>query len=277
MFSQSLGVLAQLRAGDTANAAAPIAYLRGLQTPNGSWPSLIPATGDADVDSTAMAVMALSLVPGDEAAQAVDRGLAWLAGKQETDGGFPGAAGNSTNSAALAVQGMTLRQAAYAGPIAKAVEFLADRQNGDGGFDVAASGQQGSDVRASTQALGGVTGISFGTLKRDLGATPPYPSGSPSPSPSASTSPSPSASTPPSASPSESASTSPSAAATSTTQLPSTESPVDSTAGPQDPDLAWTGTDVLGLVGPAVLLTVAGGAILVATRRRTATKPGRHQ
>ncbi|WP_446684981.1 prenyltransferase/squalene oxidase repeat-containing protein [Kitasatospora gansuensis] len=301
VFSQALGVMAQLRAGDTANAAAPIAYLRGLQASNGSWPSLIPATGDADVDSTAMAVMALSLVPGEEAAQAVDQGLAWLAGQQETDGGFPGAAGDSTNSAALAVQGMTLRQPTYAAQIAKAVEFLADRQNADGGFDVASSGQQGSDVRASTQALGGVTGISFGTLKRDLGTTPPNPSPSPSqspspspsqspsPSPSASQSPSPSPSASQSPSPSPSGSTSPSLSSSSpastsasvpvtssATQLPPGTSPVDGTAGPSDPDLAWTGTDVLGLVGPALLLTAAGGAVLVATRRRSAVN-GRHR
>ncbi|MER5868089.1 hypothetical protein [Kitasatospora sp. NPDC002040] len=48
-------------------------------------------------------------------------------------------------------------------------------------------------------------------------------------------------------------------------------------AGPSAPDLAWTGTDVLGLVGPALLLTVAGGGILVGARRRTTSKPGRHQ
>ncbi len=172
VFSQALGVMAQLRAGDSANAASAVAYLKGLQHADGSWPSLIPATGDSDVDSTAMAAMALALVPGEEAAQAVDKGIAWLAGRQLADGGFPGASGNSTNSAALAVQGMTLRHSAYAPRIAKALDSLAGQQNGDGGFNVASEGQQGSDVRASTQAVGGATGISFGTLRRDLGGTP---------------------------------------------------------------------------------------------------------
>ncbi|MFF7592416.1 prenyltransferase/squalene oxidase repeat-containing protein [Kitasatospora purpeofusca] len=188
VFSQALGIMAQLRAGDTANAAAPIAYLKSLQHADGSWPSLIPATGDSDVDSTAMAVMALALVPGDEAAQAVDKGVAWIAGRQLADGGFPGAAGDSTNSAALAIQGMTLRRSAHGAGIAKALDFLAGQQNDDGGFNVASEGQRGSDVRASTQVLGGATGVSFGTLRRDLGGTPtPTPTatgtGTPTPTP----------------------------------------------------------------------------------------------
>ncbi|MFJ4094357.1 prenyltransferase/squalene oxidase repeat-containing protein [Kitasatospora sp. NPDC089913] len=172
VFSQALGIMAQYRAGDAANAAAAVTYLKSLQHADGSWPSLVPATGDSDVDSTAMAVMALALVPGDEAARAVDRGVSWLAGRQLPDGGFPGASGNSTNSAALAIQGMTLRQSAYAPRIAKALDSLAGQQNADGGFNVASEGQQGSDVRASTQAVGGATGISFGTLRRELGGTP---------------------------------------------------------------------------------------------------------
>ena len=42
----------------------PIAYLESLQNPNGSFPSLIPAEPRPDVDSTALAVMALALAPG---------------------------------------------------------------------------------------------------------------------------------------------------------------------------------------------------------------------
>ncbi len=166
VFSQALGIIAQLRAGDTANAASPIAYLESLQQASGAWPSLIPDSGDSDVDSTAMAVMALALLPGTAAL--VSKGLAWIAGQQQGDGGFPGAAGDSTNSAALAIQGLSLDKASYAAPIAKALGFLAAQQNADGGFNVASSGQRGSDVRASAQSLGGATAISFGTLSRDV-------------------------------------------------------------------------------------------------------------
>ncbi|RAJ45363.1 prenyltransferase/squalene oxidase-like repeat protein [Kitasatospora sp. SolWspMP-SS2h] len=309
VFSQSLGVMAQLRAGDAEHAAAPLAYLKGLQAANGSWPSLIPASGDSDVDSTAMAVMALALVPGDEAARAVDKGLAWLAAQQLPDGGFPGAAGDSTNSAALAVQGLTLRRSAHAERIAKAVEFLAAEQNADGGFNVASTGQQGSDVRASTQAIGGATGLSFGTLHRDLGGTAPTGSPSPSVSQSASPSPSPSVSQSvspsPSSSGSDSASPSPSSPASPSSDGPSGSAPAPSPStgtgagtgagagglpgGPGAPaggagtdgtgpdGLAFTGTDVLELVVPGLLFAAAGGAVLVATRRRNAPGAGRHR
>ncbi|WP_404814040.1 prenyltransferase/squalene oxidase repeat-containing protein [Kitasatospora fiedleri] len=287
VFSQSLGVMAQLRAGDAEHAAAPIAYLKGLQAANGSWPSLIPASGDSDVDSTAMAVMALALVPGDEAARAVDKGLAWLAAQQLPDGGFPGAAGDSTNSAALAIQGLTLRQSAHAAQIARAVEFLAAEQNADGGFNVASAGQQGSDVRASTQTLGGVTGLSFGTLHRDLGGDTPTGSPSPSPSDSASPSPSPSpsVSAPPSDSPSApsspsvtasggsvppTSSTTGAGAGTGAGQVPpGSDTGSGSDTGTASDSLAWTGTDVLELVVPGLLLTAAGGAVLVATADAT--------
>jgi hypothetical protein len=173
-FSQALGIMAQLRAGDTANAQRPIAYLEGLQNAQGAWPSLIPSSGDSDVDSTAMAAMALALLPHDATAQAaVTKALAWMAGTQETDGGFPGAAGDSTNSTALALQGLSLAGSTYATQVAKAQAFLANEQNSDGGFNVASDGQQGSDVRASTQVVGGIATTSFGTLLDDI--APPAP------------------------------------------------------------------------------------------------------
>ncbi|WNI18834.1 prenyltransferase/squalene oxidase repeat-containing protein [Actinacidiphila sp. ITFR-21] len=169
VFSQSLGVIAQLRAADSAGAAGPLAYLESLQDPDGAWPSLIPSGKDQDVDSTAMAMMALDLVPGDAAARAVAKGAAWIAGRQLADGGFHGAAGDSVTSAALAVQGLGLDAVRYRDRIAAARRFLAEQQNPDGGFRVASDSDQTlSDVRASAQAVGGSTGTSFGTLLRDL-------------------------------------------------------------------------------------------------------------
>ncbi|WP_425608781.1 prenyltransferase/squalene oxidase repeat-containing protein [Streptomyces albipurpureus] len=182
VFAQSLALIAQVRAGEKTAATEPIAYLAGLQHPSGAWPSLVPSTGDSDVDSTAIAAMALDLVGGTSADTAVDRALAWIATRQLADGGFPGAAGNSVNSAALAVQGLSLDAPKYAEQIAKARKFLAAQQNADGGFNVAKEGQRGSDLRASTQAVGGTTGISFGVLTRDLTGTSPQPTPSPSPS-----------------------------------------------------------------------------------------------
>jgi hypothetical protein len=164
-FSQAFGVIAALRIGDTIGAAGPVAFLEGLQNAAGAWPSFIPASGDSDVDSTAIAAMALALLPDDPAASAaVTKGLAWIAGRQSPTGGFPGIAVDSTNSSGLAIQALTLAGSQYRPQIAKATAFLAARQNGDGGFAVAAGGQPGSDARASAQAVGGIVGTSYGTL-----------------------------------------------------------------------------------------------------------------
>ncbi|MFD7396868.1 prenyltransferase/squalene oxidase repeat-containing protein [Streptomyces virginiae] len=175
VFKQSLGVMAQLRAGEKAAATEPVAYLKSLQHPSGAWVSLIGEPSGPEVDSTAMAAMTVDLLPDADSQAAVDKALAWLAAQQKDDGGFPGASGNSVNSAALAVQGLSLDAPKYSSQISKARKFLTSQQNGDGGFNVAKGGQTGSDLRASTQAVGGATGISFGALTRDLTGTTPEP------------------------------------------------------------------------------------------------------
>ncbi|MDH6538502.1 hypothetical protein M2167_001012 [Streptomyces sp. SPB4] len=175
VFKQSLGVMAQLRAGEKAAAAEPATYLKSLQDPSGAWVSLIGEPSGPEVDSTAMAAMTVDLLPDAGSQAAVDKALAWLAAQQKEDGGFPGASGNSVNSAALAIQGLSLDAPKYGAQIAKARKFLAGQQNGDGGFNVAKGGQTGSDLRASAQAVGGATGISFGALTRDLTGTTPQP------------------------------------------------------------------------------------------------------
>ncbi len=177
VFKQALGIIGQVRggAGDAA-VAQPAAYLLGLQNADGGWSSLIPsAGGGSDIDSTAIAVMALSLVPGDAAAGAAQRGIAWVAGAQLPDGAFPGFAppgsepSHSTNSTALALQILRLSSANRAAETAKALAFLATTQNKDGGFDID-SVNGGSDVRATTQVVNGIVGRSYATLLRDLGA-----------------------------------------------------------------------------------------------------------
>ncbi|NNN32015.1 terpene cyclase/mutase family protein, partial [Streptomyces sp. S3(2020)] len=239
VFGQSLAVIAQLRAGEKAEE--PVAYLESLQRDSGAWPSLIPATNDSDVDSTAIAAMALGLAGGEKADKAVDQALTWLASKQLADGGFPGAAGNSVNSAALAVQGLSLDAEKYADEIAAARKFLAAQQNGDGGFRVAKEGQDGSDLRASTQAVGGATGISFGTLERSLAGTSPQPT--PSPSGSA----------------------------------PQIVTPGGDTAGSGSGGgaMASTGAQVGALAAIALVLTLSGWRTVVVARRRAASGAGR--
>jgi Prenyltransferase and squalene oxidase repeat len=193
VFDQALGIIAQLRAGQASQAAAPIQYLESLRNADGSFPSLIPDSHDQDVDSTAMAVMALALVPGSAATADVESAAAWIAGRQEADGGFPGASGDSVNSAGLAIQALTLEGSRYQPQIDAALGFLAAEQNADGGFNVDAGGQRGSDVRASAQALGGAVGTSFGTLQRNLSSSsPPPPPPTPTPTPTQAPTPRPS-------------------------------------------------------------------------------------
>jgi hypothetical protein len=194
VFDQALGIIAQLRAGQASEAAAPIRYLESLRNSNGSFPSLIPDSHDQDVDSTAMAVMALALAPGSAAAADVRSGIAWIASMQEKDGGFPGASGDSVNSAGLAIQALTLAGTRYQPQIDAALGFLAAEQNSNGGFNAAAGGQRGSDVRASIQALGGAVGTSFGTLRRNVrstGVPTPPPSPKPKPKPKSGKTPTP--------------------------------------------------------------------------------------
>lgn len=169
VFSQSLGVLAQLRAGDAA-AARPLAYLAGLQLPTGAWPGALSTVGSADIDSTAMAAMALALDPSDASRSAVASALAWIASQQLSGGGFPGASGNSANSAGLAIQALRLDATAYDDQIVAAETSLAAQQNPDGGFDISVEAGDGSDVRATAQAAGGASGIPFGSLLRSVPA-----------------------------------------------------------------------------------------------------------
>jgi hypothetical protein len=175
VFDQALGIMAQLRAGQASQAVSPVAYLQSLQNPDGSFPSLIPSSGDQDVDSTAMAAMALALAPGTAAAADVNSAVAWIAGRQEPAGGFPGVGGDSINSAGLAIQAMSLQAARYRAQIAAAEAFLAAEQNADGGFNADAGGRADSNVRATAQAVSGAVGTSFAVLHRSLSGTLPPP------------------------------------------------------------------------------------------------------
>lgn len=255
VFAHSLAVIAQIRAGEKDAAAEPVTYLKGLQHPSGAFPSLVPATGDSDVDSTAIAAMALALVGDAPADASVGKALAWIATRQLGDGGFPGAAGNSVNSAALAVQGLSLDSSKYGRQIAKARKFLAAQQNADGGFDVAKEGQRGSDLRASTQAVGGTTGISFGVLIRDLTGTSPQPSGPPAPSPGPSV--------PQIVTPGDIGGTGSGGG-----------SVTGGSAGPGG-DLATTGFPASVLGTAAGALAVAGLSLFIVFRNRRGTSPGR--
>ncbi len=169
VFDQALGIIALVRAGQLRKALRPIGYLESLQSPeDGSFPSLIPSNFDSDVDSTAMAAMALKLVPGHITQADASSGLAWIARQQASSGGFQGVGAISINSTGLAIQALSLERAKYGRAIGAARAFLGREQNADGGFNPDSGRRTGSDLRASAQALSGDTGISFGVLTRDL-------------------------------------------------------------------------------------------------------------
>lgn len=268
VFDQALGIMAQFRAGQASAAAAPVRYLESLRNTDGSFPSLIPNTHDHDVDSTAMAVMALALAPGTTAAADVTAGIAWIAQQQLASGGFHGTSGVSVNTAGLAIQALTLQASRYHAQIARALAFLAREQNPGGGFPVAQTGSRASDVRASAQAVGGAVGTSFGTLRRNLTGVPtpsPTPTvtvthtATPRPHPAATvtdTQPATPATTPASSSPA-------SAAATSTPPLPPSSAPPTSTGPARLHTVADTRGD--GVAGDLWWATggVAGAALAV--------------
>ena len=169
---QAFGMIAQLRAGDTTGATQPIAYLESLQANDGSFPSDIPTNSDKDVDSTAMAAIALSLTSGQAAATDLGNAITFIASRQAADGGFTGTSGESINSTALALLSLNLAGSTYQTQITKGLAFLAAQQNSDGGFNVAA-GQPGSNILASSQALSGALLTSFGTLSNPYGGPAP--------------------------------------------------------------------------------------------------------
>ena len=252
-FSQALGIIAQLRAGDATGAARAVTYLESLQNQAGAWPSLLPSSGDSDVDSTAIAAMALALLPHDSTADAaVSRALAWIAAGQHADGGFTGTAGESANSTGLAIQGLLLAGAKYGSAVARARHFLAGQQNSDGGFQPSTTAPPGSDVRASTQAVSGSVGTSFGALSDDIAHSAVAP-------------------------------TSTSAAATTTAAPASPRRATTASLTPIAPvvsstvALASTGLNTAGLLGYALVCLVAGGGLVVLGRPRPGTAIGRHR
>ena len=270
-FSQSLGVIAQLRAGDAAGAVRPVAYLEGQQNAAGAWPSLAPSGGDSDVDSTAIAVMALALLPDDPtAAGAVNRAVGWLAAHQLADGGFSGAAGESANSTGLAIQGLGLGGAKQAAAITRARHFLAGQQNPDGGFTSSTSAPPGSDVRASAQAVSGDVGTSFATLSDDI-AHPATAGSTSSAGPTAASS---TVRTTPTPTPPPTPRLTPTGLGDRVGRPGGTSV---SASAPVAGALASTGLNTSGLLGYAVVLLVAGAGLVLAGRRRRVTPSGRHR
>ncbi|HQZ99128.1 MAG TPA: hypothetical protein PLJ62_02930 [Thermoflexales bacterium] len=86
VFTHALAVLALARGGASVPAQA-LTALEALQTPAGGW--AFTGAGAPDVDTTALAVQALIAAGRPSNSGAAGRGLGYLRGLQNTDGGFP--------------------------------------------------------------------------------------------------------------------------------------------------------------------------------------------
>lgn len=268
VVSQALGLMAQLRAGETAAAASPLAYLLSLQNPDGGFASM-PSGGTSDVGTTAVAAMALALSSDPAAGTALTDALAWIAGQQLPSGGFPGDAGESVNSAGLAIQALSLNTAAYSVQIDATQAFLLAQQNTDGGFFATSTSHAlGSDVRASTQAVSGAMAISFGVLRHvPVAPTTSAPSDPPASDPTTST--------PPASDPGAQSAPAPIPAAADATTLVSTMVPASAAA----PQLAATGSSTAPIWAWAVACLVGGVGFVLISRvpaRASVSRGRRH-
>jgi hypothetical protein len=168
-FGQSYAIVALNRIGRTPPSA--VAFLAGQQCADGGIPldfGVQPCAGD--VDATALAVQALR---SSGRTVAANQGLAWLASRQQRDGGFAALEGTGTpNANSTGVAGQAFADAHRVVPAVRAGIFLArlqlrcsaaaadrgaipfDRT----GFDPATA------TRATPQAVLGLTGVGLSRL-----------------------------------------------------------------------------------------------------------------
>lgn len=104
VFTHSIAMLALAKAGASIPETA-ISTLESLQSASGGWAFM--GAGDADVDTTALAVQALIAAGRPATSGPAGRGLGYLHSLQNADGGFPyqspSAFGTDSNASSTAV------------------------------------------------------------------------------------------------------------------------------------------------------------------------------
>ncbi|WP_433273949.1 peptidase [Actinosynnema sp. CS-041913] len=170
-FSQSIAVVALERHGTAPEAA--VTFLAGSACPDGGFPlQFAQATCTSQVDATAMAVQAL--LAAGRTADAAD-GVAWLAGRQLADGGFPdnglpGDKGTTSNANSTGLAAQALRVGGRDDVADRAVAYLTKLQVGCAGAATGAINydagdfQPGNAIRATSQAILGLTGVSLADI-----------------------------------------------------------------------------------------------------------------
>lgn len=163
---QALAVLALARGGAPVPSAA-LARLESLQCADGGFSSTLLTKASkctSDVDTTGYAIEALALIPS--AKHDVARAAAFLRSKQQADGGWVGAAGENTNSTALAVQGLLAARTPKTAPVVRhGLASLSQWQNSDGGFGISAKSTK-SDALATNQVVAATSLTTLSTLHR---------------------------------------------------------------------------------------------------------------
>jgi len=195
VFRQSLGLLAYAAVGETPPADA-VSWLLGQQCPDGGFQAFRPVASDPcqksdpiayageDTNSTGIAAAALRAIGQPHAA---DRALAWAAGAQNSDGGFPYFVGGSSdaNSTAVVLFGTNTAgrpPASVAVGGVSAADFLVGLQLGcagaatddDGGFAFQdyGSGLLDNDA-ASVQAVLALSGAALPVTPRTVSTSVP--------------------------------------------------------------------------------------------------------
>ncbi|HEY5135680.1 MAG TPA: hypothetical protein VIJ41_07810 [Candidatus Nanopelagicales bacterium] len=206
VFRQSLGLLAYAAVGETPPADA-VSWLLGQQCPDGGFQAFRPVASDPcqksdpiayageDTNSTGIAAAALRAIGQPHAA---DRALAWAAGAQNSDGGFPYFVGGSSdaNSTAVVLFGTNTAgrpPASVAVGGVSAADFLVGLQLGcagaatddDGGFAFQdyGSGLLDNDA-ASVQAVLALSGAALPVTPRTVSTSVPRADCTTSPPPS---------------------------------------------------------------------------------------------
>lgn len=154
-YSQGFALVGLARAG-VSPTDLQVSWLVGQQDPSGAFGYADWSTGAfvADPDSTALAVMGLSVSGRADARAASDRAAAWLTDAQLADGSW--AAWSPVNTTALA--GMAL--ASRGADVTKALAWVASQQDASGAllFD------GDPDAYATSQALVFLGGTSYRTV-----------------------------------------------------------------------------------------------------------------
>ena len=304
-FTQALAIQGLVAAGQPVPPAA-VTFLVNAQDSDGGWDyedvkdDTTNLYDTSDTNSTAMVLMALDAT-GDHSC---DTGaLTWLAGQQDSDGGFPyqPGAGSDSDSTALVVQAVIATGGdPFAAPWTvdgvTPLAYLEDTQDTDGGFPYQAG--DGSDPFTTSEVPLALERLAlpvpFGSRQwytpgATLG-TPPTASASPTPTPSTSPSSSPPAgvitAAPmplPTASPSAASRVQPASLVATPVAATPAPTPVTATTVPSPAAQASVGSSgpsganpsggsppallLYGLVALAVALVVGGGRLALVARR----------